>query len=70
MTIDLPPEPPAIIKPNYSNIRSNKMIGEYPEWIDSPYCYYDENSENGWMLKEDAPEELKQKYKEYMDELD
>lgn len=70
MTIDLPPEPPAIIQPSYNNIeRTNKMIGQRPDWLlDSPYFYIDE--EGGWALKDDAPEDLKLKFKELMDEIE
>jgi len=38
-----------------------------PEFIDSKYLIIDEK---GWRLKKDAPEELKKKFKEYMDSLE
>lgn len=64
MTIDFPPEPPQIIQPN--NIRSTTM-DERPDWLlDSPYFYIDE--EGGWALKENAPDDLKKKFKELMEE--
>lgn len=45
------------------NVRRQKMATTRPDWLlDSPYFEY----EPEWHLKEDAPEELKQKFKEYM----
>lgn len=44
-------------------------IGQRPNWLsDSPYFYIDD--EGGWALKDDAPFELKKKFKEYMKETD
>lgn len=37
---------------------------EVPSFINSPYLIIDEK---GWRLKEDAPEELKKEFEEYMD---
>lgn len=42
------------------------MIGNCPDFIDSPYLIIDEK---GWRLKKDAPKELKEKYNEYMESL-
>lgn len=43
------------------------MIGTRPDWLlDSPYFYI--NDEGEWALKDDAPEDLKQKFKELMEE--
>lgn len=43
------------------------MVDARPDWLlDSPYFYI--NEEGGWALKEDAPEELKAKFKNYMEE--
>lgn len=38
-----------------------------PDFIDSPYLIIDEN---GWRLKEDAPEELKKEFDKYMKKID
>ena len=37
-----------------------------PDWLlDSPYFFYNDNGE--WDLKDDAPDDLKQKFKEFME---
>lgn len=42
------------------------MIGTRPDWLlDSPYFFY--NDEGEWDVKEDAPEDFKKKFKEYME---
>lgn len=35
-----------------------------PKFVDSPYFYVDEN---GWHLKEGAPEEVVEEFDEYME---
>ena len=40
---------------------------EIPNFIDSPYLIIDEK---GWRLKDDAPEELKKEFDEFMKEID
>jgi len=42
------------------------MIMDIPNFIDSPYLIIDEK---GWRLKEDAPKELKEEFKKYMNSL-
>jgi hypothetical protein len=39
---------------------------EVPKFINSPYLIIDEQ---GWRLKENAPEQLKEEFKEYMEEV-
>ena len=42
-------------------------IDERPDWLlDSPYFYIDEDG--GWALKDNAPANLKKKFKELMEE--
>lgn len=42
------------------------MINNAPDFIDSTYLIIDAS---GWHLRGDAPEDLKKKFKEYMDSL-
>ena len=41
-----------------------------PEWIDEWTIILDENDENGhkWVLKEGAPPEIKEKFKQYIED--
>lgn len=42
---------------------------ERPDWLfDSPYFYID--AEGGWALKDDAPDELKKKFEDLMEEIE
>jgi len=43
------------------------MIGQTPNFIDSPYLIIDEY---GWRLQDDAPAELKKEFEEYMKSLE
>lgn len=43
------------------------MIGSTPKFINSTYLIIDEK---GWRLKEDAPDELKKEFDEYMKSLE
>lgn len=39
---------------------------EVPKFINSPYLIIDEQ---GWRLKENAPKQLKEEFKKYMEEV-
>ena len=39
------------------------MSIERPKFVDSPYFYTDED---GWHLKDDAPEDVRKEFDEYM----
>lgn len=41
---------------------------ERPSFFDSVYLYIDENGE--YQIKEDAPEEVKKEFKDYMEHLE
>lgn len=43
------------------------MIVSSPDFIDSPYLIIDEK---GWRLKEDAPEDLKKEFEEFMKSIE
>lgn len=42
--------------------------GKAPKWLDSPYVYQDENGK--YLLKENAPDDIKKEYEEYWKEED
>jgi hypothetical protein len=42
------------------------MISNAPDFINSPYLIIDAT---GWHLRADAPDDLKKKFKDYMDSL-
>lgn len=45
------------------------MIGERPDWLlDSPYFFIKEDGE--WALKDNAPVQLKERFNEYMKEIE
>lgn len=43
------------------------MIVSAPDFINSPYLIIDEK---GWRLKEDAPEDLKKQFEEFMKSIE
>lgn len=43
------------------------MISTYEDWMDSEFITVDEK---GWHISDDAPDELKKKFKEFIGETD
>lgn len=42
--------------------------GPAPKWLNSPYVYQDDNGK--YLLKDDAPEDIKKAYEEYWNDED